>query len=262
MARLSRSVFTGERGPERITALPAARPVDVTAVSVVHHDNHGLALSRGDLPVQDVGHVALLVPPTLILAHAVLQVEHGVFLLRLRLILGRRVDVATAHPPFHRRIVLAFAHLAVGYVLVVGVIGRFLGRLGNLDAAAHPPATVEAIRTGVGHLHAIHQEEVIMEAHHQRVGGHRPHPLRIFRHGILLPANVGHNRLCLGRPQAEHRPSLGVYLWILGHRHIVNGALRFLPMGFRNALHRHSGQQGTRPYRFPFKIHRSHNILF
>ena len=191
-------------------------------------------------------------PATFILAHAVLQVKHGIFLIRCRLIFRRSINIATAHLSFHRRIILALTHLPMGNILVIGIIGRVLRFFRNLYAARHAPATIETIRGRIGHLHSIHQKEIIMEAHHQRVGRHRPHAFGVFLHRILLPADVGHHRLCLGGFQLEYRPALCVHFGIFGHRYVIHGTLCLLGIHFRHAiLPRHGSEQGASPHHLP-----------
>ena len=77
--------------PCRIAAATEGR-LDVAALHD-HNHRHGLALGNGI--VHDVLHLALIHPAGFALAHAVLQVEHGVALLAL-LILGGGIDQGVA----------------------------------------------------------------------------------------------------------------------------------------------------------------------
>ena len=60
------------------------------------NDDERLGPPLGDQVVHDQPGVALVAPTCLVLAPAVLEVEHGVAPVRVLLVVGRRVDEAAA----------------------------------------------------------------------------------------------------------------------------------------------------------------------
>ena len=203
-----------EGGAEILHGLPLLGAEAVAAVAVVHHHDHRDALAGGDAVVHDVGHVALLVPAALVLAHAVLQVQHRILLGAL-LIFGRSIDIAGADRLLDVAPVLALAHLAVRDGRVESVVRGHFRLLGNLDAARLLAAAVEGLAVGVVHADAVHQERIVVEAHHQRVRRAGPDPLLILREGIFLVADVHLYVRRRRRGNLEGGASLGIHAGIL-----------------------------------------------
>ena len=156
----------------------------------------------------------LLVPAALVLAHAVLQVQHRVFLVAL-LIFGRGIDIAGADRLLDLAPVLALAHLAVRNGRIEGVVRGHFRLLGNLDAARLLAAAVEGLAVGIVHADAVHEERIVVEAHHQRIRRAGPDPLLILREGIFLVADVHLHVRRRRRGDLEGGTSLGIHAGIL-----------------------------------------------
>ena len=84
-------------------------------------------------------------PASFIFGHTMLKVEDGIALLGILVVLGRRIDVAVAGTVLHLAPVLAQAHLTVGIVLVEGVVGTLLGRLGHLKETGIEAAAIDSL---------------------------------------------------------------------------------------------------------------------
>src|SRR4029453_6717082 len=101
-------------------------------------------------PVDDVVNndvVASLPDPAgFIFSATVLQVEHRVTLLRLRIVVRRKVDERMAPRAGDLRVVPDVAHLAVGHVLN-GVVSRT--RLGDFNHAGVAGAAKEGFAAGI-----------------------------------------------------------------------------------------------------------------
>ena len=133
-------------------------------VAALHDDNHGHSLLAGYQVVHNVLHAALLRPSSLVLAHAVLQVEHRIALLAL-LILGRRIHQRMAPLGCRRGIIADAAHLSMGYALLRTVIVT-LPPFGNLYATSLTTAAEEGLRGRVNDVRATYIDKVIVEARH------------------------------------------------------------------------------------------------
>ena len=199
--------------PCRIAAATEGR-LDVAALHD-HNHRHGLALGNGI--VHDVLHLALIHPTGLALAHAVLQVEHGVALLAL-LILGGGIDQGVAPDTcfvytlgiVDGRVVDA-AHTAVGDALLRTVVVA-LGTLRHLQTARFAVAAEEGLAGGIDEVHALDVHEVIVEAHGQRIGDCHEAVLAVGLHVILLAADIYDDFLGLGCMNAEVGAALLVHL--------------------------------------------------
>ncbi len=158
-------------------------------------------------------HVPLLAPARLVLTHAVLQVEHGVALLRvlLQLILGRRVDHRVA--PLLRRggIVVQAAHLSGCHALLRTVVVT-LRALWYLDAASLAVTAEEGLCGWVDEVHASDIHEVVVEAGHQWIGDGHPAALAVGLHVVLLAADIQHHLASLWGLDAEVGATLLVHL--------------------------------------------------
>ena len=71
--------------------------VDILALAVIHHDDERNGLSFGNQVVQDLAGVALGRPALLILGIAVLEIQDGILLARVLVVLGGQIDIAVAH---------------------------------------------------------------------------------------------------------------------------------------------------------------------
>ena len=169
--------------------------------------------------VHDVGHHALLVPAALVLAHAVLQIQHRILLLAF-FIFGRSIDIAGTDRILDLAPILAFAHLSVRDGRIEGIIGGHFRLFRNLDAARLLAAAVEGLAVGVVHADAVHQEGIVVEAHHQRIGRAGPDTVFIFREGIFLVADVHLDVRCRGSGELEGGAALGIHARVILGRYV------------------------------------------
>ena len=158
-------------------------------VAALHHHNHRLTFAGGYQVVHDVVHAALGAPSRFVLGHAVLQVQHGVFLLPGSLVFGRGVHHGPAPPLLAPGIVLHRAHLALGHPRLRAVIVAFLP-LGHLYLAGHAAASEDGVGVGVRHAETVHLQKIVVAARHQRVGHAGPHAVPVLFHRIFLAAHV------------------------------------------------------------------------
>ena len=149
-------------------------------VATLHHHNHRDGLAAGNGVVHDVLHVALLRPSCLVLAHAMLQVEHGVALLGvlLRLILCGSVNHGVAPFLLFLAVIVDAAHLSGGHSLLRTVVVA-LGSLGNLDTASLAVAAEEGLGGRVDEVHTANVHEIVVETNHQGISHSSPTSLTV-----------------------------------------------------------------------------------
>ena len=182
-------------------------------------------------------------PAGLVLAAAVLQVQHGIALLRLLVVARRRVDQRVAPRAGHLREVPDLAHLAVRHVL-----DRVVRRAGfrHLDGARVLAAAEERTAAGVGHLHAVHDQHVVVQARHERLGDDTPHAVRLLHHVDLRPApEVQPDLRRVGRLQPDLDSSLAVDAGVLRIPDVGGGRPKVSRL-LRRAEAARSGQQHQR----------------
>ncbi len=151
-----------------------------------------------------------------------LQIEHRVALLCLRLILGRGVHHGAAPAARRLAVILHRTYLTLGHATLRTVVVALVA-LGHLYSTRLAAASEEGIGGGVDHRHAVDNEEIVVEAHHQRVGTSRPHALCVALHVVLLAADVHLHTLCLGSTQTEPRAAIAVQTREVVARHVVYG---------------------------------------
>ena len=98
-----KTFFFGMGSEENFAGLAGACAETIAAVAVVHHYYHGHAFAGSNLVVENVGHLALLVPSALVFAHAVLEVEHRIFLVGAFFVFSGSVDIAQFLPGRNQR---------------------------------------------------------------------------------------------------------------------------------------------------------------
>ena len=155
--------------------------------TVIHPDDEGHCLAGGDEVVHDDARLALCAPARLVLAHAMLQVEHGEFLCGVGIILVGQVDVAVAHLLLHCRPVV---HLVDGALRHVFHCVELLVGGGHVDAATPAAGTIEVSAVRVGHAGTVDVQLIVVEALILRSRGARPHAVGILGHLVNLAVDV------------------------------------------------------------------------
>ena len=122
-----------------------------------------------------------------------LQVEHGVAPLDVLLLVvaGGGVDHGVAPLTGGRGIIVDAAHLSVVDALLRTVVVA-LGALGYLNAASLTVTAEEGLGGGVDEVDTADVHEIVMEAHHQRVGDGTPYAVLVTPHVVFLAADVDH----------------------------------------------------------------------
>ena len=198
LAGCGRSGWAGKRG----------RVAGPTRVALLHDDDHGPGLPLGEQVVEDEADPPLVRPAALVLAAAVLQVQHRVARVALGVVAGRGVDEDAPPPVGRLRVVPALADLAVWHVLWEIVIHALLG---DLDAAGHLAGAVIRLARGVVDLRAVDEHAVVMEPRHLRFRGRGPQAIFALRRGITLAVKEPEDDLLgVGRLDAERHPQVGV----------------------------------------------------
>ena len=140
------------RGRRRGAGRARGRLAGAPRVAIGHHHDHRFGLALGDQVVEDEVRAPLPDPAGLVFPAAVLQVEHGIAHLDLRVVAGRQVDQRVAPATGRLRRVPDLTDLPVGHVLDRIVVGASLR---HLDGAGVPAPTEERVAAGVGELGAI-----------------------------------------------------------------------------------------------------------
>ena len=192
--------WPGARPGGRTRALLAGRG---RPRAVVHHDDERPGFALGNQVVHDQVRLALGRPAGLILAAAVLEIQHGIAGRRVLLVVGRRVDEAAPRRVVHLGVVDHLADLPVRHVLErVEVL--ILG--GHFHAAAPAAGAVVVQAAGVRHLRAVHPELVVVEP---LVLGRRiadPDAVRPLGQGIPHRTDVEQDVLGIAAPRGARGP--------------------------------------------------------
>ena len=209
-------------------------------VAVGHHHDHRLGLALGDQVVEDEVGAPLPDPAGLVLAAAVLQVEHGIARPGLRVVAGGQVDQRVPPRPGRLRRVPDLADLSVRHVLDRVVVGA---RLRHLDGARVLAPAEERMAARVGELRAVDDHRVVVQAGNERRRDHRPEPVRLLLHVDLRPAPEVHPGLGgIGRLDADLDPAGAVHAGILGAPHVGLGRLELTGL-LRRTDRRHRQQR-------------------
>src|SRR6185369_2129059 len=84
--------------------------------AIFHDHDHGFRLARGDQVIEDEVHLSLHGPAALILASAVLQIEHRISGVGI-VIAGRRIDICLPPRVADFREVRAYPNIAMWNIL-------------------------------------------------------------------------------------------------------------------------------------------------
>ena len=160
---------------------------EIARLPVVHHDEHRLALALGEEVVQDDVRLALEGPAGLVLAAAVLQVQHRIALAGIAGILGRDIHPGGAPGLQGRGPVALQAHVAPRHVLVQVEIDA---RLGNVDGAGVRSGAEIVLAGRIARAETVHDEEIVVETRLQRVRRDPPGAFALADHRIHLAADV------------------------------------------------------------------------
>ena len=87
-----------------------------------------------------------------------------------------------------------------------------LGALGYLNAASLTVTAEEGLGGGVDEVDASDIDEIVVEAHHQRVGDSHPAALAVGLHVVFLPTDVEHHLAGLGSHHTEIGAAVFAYL--------------------------------------------------
>src|SRR5688572_7228696 len=171
----------GDEVVSRWAAAAATRLAEKSAApAVVHDDDHRSRFPVRDQVVQNKSGAALNGPGSLVLARAVLEVEHGISCGRVLVVIRRRVDERTAPLFAHGRKVRLLAHGAMRDVLgreELHVIGRHVDR-------THPTARAEeGPRVRIGDPRTVDDDLIIVKTLDERGCDDRPRTVLLLRDG-------------------------------------------------------------------------------
>ena len=186
--------------------------MDVLALAVVHHHDERNRLALGDQVVQDLAGVSLRGPTLLILGISMLEIEDGVFLVRVLLVLGGQVDKAVAHALRRLGPVVSFFDDSLGNVLDLPEI-HVGGR--DLDTAAPAAGAEEIDAARIGHRGAVDIQLIVVEADILGIGRAGPDAVLILGHLIPFAGDVQLDGLRLRGPELRPDSALGVHHGIL-----------------------------------------------
>ena len=179
--------------------------------AALHHDDHRDGFLGGDHIVHNIVELALGAPTSLVLARSVEQVEHGILLVGLQVIVGREIDVAG--PPGLGKLGPVFldTDLSVRYFLLEVIVHAGLG---YLDAAGPVARAEEETAVRVGDPDAVDGEGIIVESRDDGVCRDGPETVLTLSHRIITAEVYGY-ALGLGSRDAELDAEVGIDLGIL-----------------------------------------------
>ena len=181
-------------------------------------EREGLAL--GDQVVHDLGGMALLRPAVLVLAAAMLQVQHRIALGGILVILGRGVDEDVTHRLVHFGPVVDFPHLALRNVLR-GVEVLVCRR--DVDAAS-PTAGAVVVEAGrIGDVGPVDVQLIVVESFILRGGFADPGAVLALNEVVFDTTDVQLDGLGVGRFHAHADAALGIDHRILLAGLVVRG---------------------------------------
>ena len=158
--------------------------------SVIHEDDERNGLAVSNQVVHNDACFSLSAPACLVLAHTMLQVENGEFLVGVLKVLVGQVYVSVTHLPLHLRPVVHLVDRALRHILH-GVELRGFG--GNVDTAAPSAGTIVVSAAGIGHRGTVNVELIVVEALVLRLRGTSPYAVLVLGHLVDLAGNVKTN---------------------------------------------------------------------
>jgi len=209
---------SGRRCSARLGCRSASAPcaAGTADAAVLHHDDEGSGLALGDQVVHDQARPALAGPARLVLAAAVLEIQHGIAGGRILVIVRRCVDEDATRRIGDLGGVEDLSHLSVGDVLeCIEVL--ILG--GTLHAAAATAGPVEVQAAGVRYRGPVDPDLVVVEALVLGLGlTAGPHAVLALGQGVSHGPDVELDLLGLGRGDARADPAVRGDLGILFSR--------------------------------------------
>ena len=160
----------------------------------------------------------------MILTTAVLDIDHGIVLTAL-VVAGRRVDHQRTPRLVDLREIPYAADLTARHVLHLEVVRPCLL---DLDGTRPAATAIECLTGGIGHRHAVDNQEIVVESGHLRFGGHRPCAVIGLLHVVLRATEVDLNELGLRGSHAEHHAVVLQHSRIRATVDIGHGRIRSL----------------------------------
>ena len=152
-------------------------------VTVRQHHDHLLGLTFCQKVVEDIVHASHFIIHLLCVCRTADEIEHGVFLVLLLLVLRWQVDHSLIRGAEALRIIVDILHRAVGHVLDVVSQTARLGR--NLQQRVLKAFVGEVLRVlWIHHAHPVDDKAVGVHVWCGRSDGGRPDALCILCHGV------------------------------------------------------------------------------
>ena len=145
--------------------------------------------------------MALCGPTLFVFGVAMLEVQDGIFLVRVLLVFRGQIDVAVTHAFRGLGPVVFLFHRPLGHVLDLPEI-HVGGR--NFDAAAPTAGAEEIEAAGIGHRGAVDIQLIVVEADILGIGRAGPYAVLILGHLVPFAGDVQLDGIGLRR--AELRP--------------------------------------------------------
>src|ERR1700682_1839228 len=124
-------------------------------------------------------------PSCLVLAATLLQIEHRIAKLALRIVIRRQIDQRMSPGASNLRVVPNLTHLPMGYILRRIIGGAWLR---DFYAACEPAASEVRLSPGIADVRTVNVQGVIVEAGNERNRSDGPEPIRLFLHINLRSA--------------------------------------------------------------------------
>ena len=155
--------------------------------TIVHEDDKRNGLAVGNQVVHDDARLTLGTPAGFVLAHTMLQVEHGELLVRIGIILGGQIDKAVTHRLGDRRPVINLVDRSLRHVFhrIKILVGS-----GHIDTASPTAGTIIILAARIRHRGTVDVELIIVESLVLRSGSASPDTILVLGHLINLSGNV------------------------------------------------------------------------
>ena len=169
----------GQRLRKLLRCLPRHRRgclwnFQLIGVTVWQHDDHLLRSLLGQQVVEDVIDASHLIVHLLGIRRSTDQVEHGIFLLHISYVVGRKDDDSIIGGTKTLGVIVHILYASMRHILDVVRQGTRLGR--NLQQAVLKALVGEILWIlRVHHTHAVHDEAVRIHVWSRRTYRHCPH---------------------------------------------------------------------------------------